>query len=247
VPETTEPAPFVEDAAKAAKGRALYGELNCGACHEAKTPAPPLPSLPAVQATRGCLANTLAARVPDYHLDAKQRDALRAALLALNRADLAAPSAAQHLAQTMTSLHCTACHTRDGIGGVAPERDAFFTSSGEDLGDEGRLPPGLDGVGDRLRPAWLSNVLATGASVRPYFNTRMPQFGSKNVGHLTDLFVALDRRAQAIPPVPDGPARRRTQARGHRRPVLHRVSPLQPPAGARVAGDRPCVHNRPAE
>ena len=105
----------------------------------------------------------------------------------------------------MTALNCTACHARDGVGGVKPERDAFFTSNGEDLGEEGRIPPRLDGVGDRLRPAWLSNVLATGASVRPYFDTRMPQFGAANVSHLADLFVALDRRAQVLKPASDAP------------------------------------------
>ena len=103
----------------------------------------------------------------------------------------------------MTSLNCAACHSRDGVGGVTTERDPYFTSNGEDLGEEGRVPPRLDGVGDRLRPAWLSNLLATGASVRPYVNTRMPQFGYTNIGHLTDLFVSLDRRAQPVKPSPD--------------------------------------------
>ncbi len=208
-----ESAAFIVDAAKAARGRALYQELNCATCHESKPPTVPLPSLAALHAENGCLAEKPAANAPDYLLDATQRDALRAALTALKRPDLAAPSARQRVAHTLASLQCTACHVRDGAGGVAPERDAFFTSNGEDLGDEGRLPPRLDGVGDRLRPAWLGNVLATGASVRSYSNTRMPQFGADNIRHLTGLFVALDRREQSLPPAPDAPDVQRAAGR----------------------------------
>ncbi len=201
----TEPVPFVVDATKAAKGRALYAELNCAACHESKAPVNLPPTLAALQPSRGCLAEKPAGRAPDYHLDAAQRTVLQQALTSLNRPELAAPSTQQRVTHILASLNCIACHTRDGVGGVKPERDAFFTSNGEDLGEEGRIPPKLDGVGDRLRPAWLSNVLATGASVRPYFDTRMPQFGATNVSHLTDLFVALDRRAQVLKPVSDAP------------------------------------------
>ena len=199
------PAVFVVDAAKAAKGRTLYAELNCAACHESKSPARPPPALAVLQITRGCLAENPSAKVPDYHLDSSQREALRAALAELNRADLAAPSPPQRLTHAMASFNCTACHVRDGTGGVAPGRDTFFTSNGDDLGEEGRLPPRLDGVGAKLRPAWLGNVLAQGAGVRPYLNTRMPQFGAANVGHLAELFVTLDRHAQNMKPVSDAP------------------------------------------
>jgi mono/diheme cytochrome c family protein len=116
---------------------------------------------------------------------------------------LAVPAPRQRLAQSLAAFRCTACHRRDGQGGVGAERDAFFTSNGEDLGDEGRLPPSLDGVGDRLQPAWLRQVLTEGAPVRPYLNVRMPQFGAGNVGHLADGFVALDRESREQPTVSD--------------------------------------------
>ena len=197
------PVPFVVDSSKAAQGRTLYAQKNCAVCHESKPPQNPPPALSSLQTTRGCLAENPSAKAPDYHLTATQRTALRDAIASLKRPDLGAPSKQQRLAHTMTSLNCGACHSRDGVGGVTAERDGYFTSNGEDLGDEGRVPPRLDGVGDRLRSAWLSNVLATGASVRPYVNTRMPQFGATNVGHLTDLFASLDRRAQTIKASPD--------------------------------------------
>lgn len=196
-----EPVAFVVEKVKAEKGRVRFAELGCARCHEAKSA--PAPALAKLDATRGCLAEKPAAKVPDFQLTTAQRDGLRAAVASLNRADLAAPSPAQRVAHTMAAFNCYACHARDGVGGVPRARDGFFTSNVDDLGDEGRIPPKLDGVGDKLQPAWLAKVLAEGASVRPYLNTRMPQFGAAHVGHLAELFVALDRHAQPIKPATD--------------------------------------------
>ncbi len=207
------PVPFIVDAFKAEQGRRLYTELRCAVCHEATPPASPLPALATLQITRGCLAEEPTTSAVNFHLDASQRGALRTALAELSRADLAPPSPRQRVAHSMATFNCNACHAREGVGGVTPDRDAFFTSNGEDLGEEGRLPPRLDGVGDKLRPAWLDKVLAEGASVRPYLNTRMPQFGSNNVGHLTELFVALDRREQPLTTAPDAPEFQRDAGR----------------------------------
>ncbi len=65
------------------------------------------------------------------------------------------------------------------------------------MGDEGRVPPPLDGVGDKLRENWLKHVLSEGAKDRPYMLTRMPKFGSADVVKLADAFVAVDRRTEA--------------------------------------------------
>ena len=204
---------FVLDHAQAEKGRALYANLDCAVCHEAKPPTRRLPALAALHPARGCLAEQPAGAAPDFHLVAAQRESLRKAVAALNDASLAAPTPQQRVAHTMNSFRCTACHVRDGQGGVAPEREVFFTSNVDDLGDEGRLPPKLDGVGDKLRPEWLAKVLDAGASVRPYLNTRMPQFGAANVGHLAGLFIALDRHAVPVAPSSDSPDAQRDAGR----------------------------------
>ena len=200
------PTAFPVDQVKAARGQALYAKLNCAACHESQ-PAPGNrpPALSALPPDRGCLATTPPAGVPDYHLDASQRTALQKELAALNRPELAAPSPREKLAFAFATFNCTACHVREGKGGPKADRDPFFTSNGTDLGDEGRLPPRLEDVGNKLRPAWLAQVLAEGAAVRPYFNTRMPVFGAANVGYLADLFISLDRNAQPVRPVTDTP------------------------------------------
>ncbi len=206
---TPEPAAFVFDKAKAKNGRVLFEVLSCVGCHDLLRFYSPIvdPSratpLAKMSASRGCLAEKPAANVPDFHFTPAQRTELSASLALLNRADLAPPTPTQRVVHTMASFNCYACHSRDGVGGVPRERDGFFTSNVDDLGDEGRIPPKLDGVGDKLRPEWLAKLLAEGTSVRPYLNTRMPQFGTAHAGQLTDLFVALDRHAQSIKPPTD--------------------------------------------
>ena len=208
-----EPAPFVLDAAKAEQGKTLYAALNCAVCHEHKPSAQPAPTLAALDASRGCLAEKPSGKAMDYHLNDSQRTALRNALTRLNAKTLAAPSPAQRVAHTMATFRCTACHARDGVGGVSAGRNAFFTANVDDLGDEGRIPPKLDGVGDKLRPEWLAKVLGDGVSVRPYVNTRMPKFGAANVGHLAELLVALDRHASPLAAVSDTPEAQRDAGR----------------------------------
>ena len=67
-----------------------------------------------------------------------------------------------------------------------------FGTDEEGLGNPGRIPPTLDGVGAKLRPEWLRKVLFDGAAVRPYMHTRMPQFGEANLRHLPGLFEKVD-------------------------------------------------------
>jgi hypothetical protein len=76
------------------------------------------------------------------------------------------------------------------------------------MGEEGRIPPLLTGVGGKLTESWLKHILADGAKDRPYMLTRMPKFGEANVGHLARPLELVD----AVEPVPvphfDVPERR---------------------------------------
>ena len=67
------------------------------------------------------------------------------------------------------------------------------------MGDEGRIPPLLDGVGDKLNDNWIKHVLDNGANDRPYMLTRMPKFGTANVGHLVKDFATADRTLKPVP------------------------------------------------
>ena len=197
------PPPFVVEETKVAEGKGLYASLRCAACHENGPVAGKFPALDSLHLERGCLADDVPAGAPRYRLTTAQRGQIRTSIAALNQAKLDPPDPKQRLAGKMECLNCVACHVRDGVGGVKQDRDAFFTSNGEDLGDEGRIPPGLDAVGNKLQSDWLTNVLVRAAAVRPYFNTRMPQFGEANVAELPGLFSAIDRQAKPLEAIPD--------------------------------------------
>jgi hypothetical protein len=76
------------------------------------------------------------------------------------------------------------------------------------MGDEGRVPPLLSGVGGKLTESWLRHVLADGAKDRPYMLTRMPRFGEPNVGHLVAPLARLDAVAPVEVPVLGGSGRK---------------------------------------
>jgi hypothetical protein len=94
------------------------------------------------------------------------------------------------------------------VGGPEPSRAEYFTVVGQaDLGDEGRIPPHLTGVGAKLRAGWLREVLVHKGAARPYMATRMPQFGEANVGTLEEALVKTDSsgpaEAESGPQSPD--------------------------------------------
>lgn len=189
---------FTLDAAKAARGKEIFSSVGCAACHPMKNPAPaavfkanPFDALKP-DAPEGCLGDRVGAGRPQFQLSAAQRAALRATLA--NRAGLAQtldPRA--QVVRAMSALNCSACHSRAGVGGPDAARAEYFTTVGEvDLGDEGRLPPHLTGVGAKLRGDWLSEVLLRRGTVRPYMATRMPQFGKLNVEPLVAAFGSAD-------------------------------------------------------
>jgi cytochrome c2 len=179
-----------------AKGRGLFASLGCASCHsltkdgkkvEPSLTAPPLEKL---QAEAGCLAEKPKSGVPWYALSAKQRSPLITALKAPT--PKSAPSPKEIISRTLAAFNCYACHDRDKIGGVEEPLNSFFTTTQPEMGDEGRIPPTLSGIGGKLTPQYLRHVLDQGAKDRPYMLTRMPRFGDANVGKLVDAFVTVD-------------------------------------------------------
>jgi len=184
-----------------ARGSKRFVSLGCGACHTTGTEldqsplvgqgvGPPLASL-AGSSGSGCLTGG-AARGPRWSFDIEKHGALKEFLDELGslKPELAPE---QRLARSMTRLGCVHCHRRAGRGGVHPwDRDYFQAREGADLGDEGRLPPSLDGVGGKLKLEALQGVMTRGEGVRPYMTTRMPQFGEQNIGWMAEAFAALD-------------------------------------------------------
>jgi cytochrome c len=191
--------PPAEVLVKVARGEKLFASVGCAACHESaltRNPDRPAPTLPAPKLANlkegGCLDPAPRARLPIFSLTADQRTALQRTLARVASLSLPLEPAA-HAARTMAALNCLACHQRDGFGGPAPGRSDYFTVvGGEDLGEEGRIPPHLTKVGDKLRSAWLNDVLVNRATARPYMAVRMPQFGAANVSLLAKSLVQAD-------------------------------------------------------
>jgi len=182
-------ASFEPDPQLAARGRELFTQHRCDACHAVggARSTPTLPPLDKLRPAHGCLSGRTGPW-PDYPLSDAQRGALRAAL-AVQAEPL---GAAENVELALTRLNCLACHARGEPGGVPASRNAHFTGRDENLGDQGRLPPPLTGVGAKLKAAWLRAVVVNGASVRPYLHTRMPKFGAANTGALADQLRQLD-------------------------------------------------------
>jgi cytochrome c2 len=164
--------PFKVDKALAERGRAIVASSRCASCHQ-------LPQEVAVEPVvlehndGGCLALQAGVGVPRYDLAESQRTALK--LYLTQREQKASP--AQLATLTLESLNCLACHDRDGRGGPDAARKAYFLGD-HNLGDTGRYPPPLTGIGRKLQPEWMTKVLTGEYRVRPYLQTKMPVFGA---------------------------------------------------------------------
>ena len=180
------------------EGAKLYQTLRCANCHQSpKLDVQPAFSKPLTEVNpqHGCLAPKPVASVPHFHLNAAQRAAITAAL----QAKPAAPTLLSKTHRQLRLLNCTACHDRKALGQPDAQRDELFLGLGEDLGDEGRRPPTLTGVGAKLTEPALHQVLRGNGAVRPYLATRMPDFGEAHAKQLTQLLAAADARADVKP------------------------------------------------
>lgn len=185
----------------AREGKELFGSLGCANCHQLAVDRKPIVStlkaepLAKLRGDGGCLSSKTTATTPWYGLNEPQTKALKAALQKLP----APPTTpAEIVKQTLTTFNCYACHVRDKVGGAEEDLNRFFLTTQPEMGDEGRLPPPLDGVGAKLNPDYFKTMLDKGADDRPYMHTRMPGFGSANVGHLVETFAKLD----SLPKIP---------------------------------------------
>ncbi len=185
---------FDLDLELAVQGRARLHDLQCINCHteqrlQPQTDAERRDGLPLseVNPDRGCLSDQKGAW-PRFHLTSAQRDAMRAALIRPNTK----LTNEEEISVTLTAFRCLNCHSRDELGGVAPARDTYFQTTNPNLGPQGRIPPTLTKVGAKLKPTWLRQVLVSGRSIRPYMQTRMPQYHAGNVANLVDQFSAAD-------------------------------------------------------
>ena len=177
------------DPSMVAIGKKRFAEVGCNQCHQIDgvEVSSKFTSFSALRPGQGCLSVD-AGKWPAFQLTDDQRAAINIAIEQAGR-EL---TRTQKINVTLQTFRCYACHQRDGIGGVSDERDPYFLTTNENLGPQGRIPPPLTGVGAKLKPKWLRQVLVSGRAIRPYVQTRMPQFGTQHVEHLVDLFQQTD-------------------------------------------------------
>lgn len=180
----------------AARGKAHFGNLGCVKCHDdVKAKAPDFPAFATLQNDQGCLSETSSS--PRYDFAPGHKELIAKALSSTSTTKL---TDLQSVHKTLTTFNCIACHEREGLGGISPERNPYFTGTAEELGDQGRLPPPLTHVGAKLTKSWLKEVMIHGGRQREYLNTRMPMFGENNIGHLVDQFGKVDSLEDATLP-----------------------------------------------
>ena len=199
---------FVLDESKAKLGAKYFVSVGCANCHEMKIDNRQLDADFAAKKSMsdlrkgGCIEG--AGPVPQFGFNDRQKESLAAAL---NVRSSAQPDRAGRIHQTLSTLNCYACHERNFVGGVVDRRgesdevygrEKWFTSNQPEMGDEGRLPPFLNGVGAKLKPQWLEQVLDNNAKERPYMTTRMPRFGKHNLGELVEDLKAEDKLTDVI-------------------------------------------------
>lgn len=179
-------------------GQQLFVELKCVNCHEAKNLKPkqfaqPLAKLNA-DASNSCLRSAQK-NMPAYPLDPQQQTAIEQTLISLPAQKSSRPE--QQLDFQVLQLNCYACHERDKRGGVGFNRKPYFeTAAHVDLGDEGRIPPTLTGIGYKLQKKWLSKVLNGSGDIRFHMQARMPVFPRQQVSSLPTAFEKVDGKAQ---------------------------------------------------
>ena len=177
--------PLSIDPKLAAQGKQVFEKMGCANCHtkkgsQSKLVAPAWESLD--MTSKHCLDSKGKIR---YNLKPQQKRSIQTAKL-----NLLADSGHQ-LKHTLISLNCYACHQRDQVGGPLAELDSFFHGE-ESLGDEGRFPPHLSGVGRKLKLDYLTKLFKGKGGVREHLQTKMPVFGKSIMKDLPKLFEKQD-------------------------------------------------------
>ncbi|MEP4684173.1 MAG: c-type cytochrome, partial [Rhodopirellula bahusiensis] len=181
------------------RGRKLFDSLRCVNCHDAglsfgESFATDWRRLD-VDSPDSCL-NVGGESTLEFHLDEFQTKTLSKVISQSTfENEDAAREAGELVEQSLLTLNCYACHEREQLGGVGRFRKPHFEANSlADLGDEGRLPPGLTYVGAKLTNDWMGKVFAGHPStrLRPHMTIRMPKFPKAIVDPLVDAFEATD-------------------------------------------------------
>lgn len=168
----------------AERGRKLAVQWSCARCHTLDLPesGERFQALQGLNVDRGCLAQTLPKKAPDFDFSEQQRTALRGFLPSAEAA-CSQRAPIDYAARMVQALRCTSCHGRNGEPSVW-SRLASAASEEEPLPCEqdpnAQGLPVLTWVGSKLQPSWMERfVSGREKSPRPWLNARMPSFGRR--------------------------------------------------------------------
>ncbi len=210
---------FVANPNLVEEGQRLFSSLGCATCHPLHGidgrigSSLKAPRFDALKSSAGCLAESVPQGLPNYELSEIQRRTLKATLDSL-KSQPHKLSDDEFIHTTMATMNCYACHVRGGAGGPDFSSNASFQSTIPEMGDEGRLPPPLDGVGDKLQENYVRSILRDGADERNYMMVNMPGFGEGTLESLVDAIVKLDQRTEVNIDRSDEEDADRTKANG---------------------------------
>ncbi len=181
------------------RGGQAYDAHGCNACHESAARPGRTPWADLTPAAAGCLSENPPPGSPGYDFEKGVVDQIIELIDSVDLEMAYEPGiAADHL---IDDAGCTSCHQRNGRGGPDAERNKLFTGTAE-LGDEGRMPPLLDGIGAKLQFDVLHDTIADGLKVRPYVVTRMPSYPEDVAKQLVDAIYAGDNEPPSTTEVP---------------------------------------------
>jgi cytochrome c len=198
------------------KGKGLFQSIGCVNCHSMPTGnveaiAPKSIAMDQLKLNAGCLSET-PGKAPNYYLSDKQIEAVRSSLV--KTSSMTEPES--KIQFRMAQLNCIACHERNGFGGPESQNLPWFTTTIPEMGEEGRIPPRLTGIGDKLKEDFLNDVLKQGVRHRPYMKVRMPNYHNAPAD-LVSLFVKQDRPGtESIAHLPHDETEIRALAAGRR-------------------------------
>lgn len=185
--------------------QAVMRSRHCVACHEFKPSGESRAWEPtasqrdflaiAKKTTGGCMAESGHIATGDSAAIPRFGGSLdRAMVRTFLRDAIKAPATrapADEAALALARFNCTACHERDGHGGLTPEYINRL-GSGEDGASELVTPPSLTQVTAKLTERALRGVLEADERSRPWMSLQMPRFGKARVVDLPVQLAAID-------------------------------------------------------
>ncbi|RME93247.1 MAG: hypothetical protein D6766_08540, partial [Verrucomicrobia bacterium] len=164
------------------RGRALFEQLGCAACHHRsgttnRLAAPRLAELSRSGWDRGCMADSAAGRgrAPDFGFTSADRRALAAFASTAWVESLTRRAPDEFAERQIAELRCNACHSRDGRPDVWTAVEALGSTEGASAADSEDEPEGsvhlgrplLSFTGEKLHAEWMRRFLTGRLDYKP--------------------------------------------------------------------------------